>query len=115
MSRRPLPADAYGRALVKVVERANDNPTHLKERIAELEDTVAVQAETIRKLRAELAAIEDAGHRQADSKPSKPPAIPLTQWYRQNRMSYSKAYRMVVGDKIPGAYQIGRQWFIPTE
>jgi hypothetical protein len=112
---RTLPADAYGRSLAVLVERVNDDPTTLKHRIAELEDTVAVQAETIRKLRAELAAIEDAAHRQTDTKPAKPPAIPLTQWYRQNRMSYQKAYRMVASDKIPGAYQIGRQWFIPTE
>jgi uncharacterized coiled-coil protein SlyX len=99
MPRTQLPADIYGRSLAKLVENHNDNPTRLKERIAELEDTVAVQAETIRKLRAELAAIEDASANQAPADSRRlingRPAVTLREAAKLARISYQAAYRRI--------------------
>lgn len=96
-TQRTLPADAYGRSLAKLVDNHNDNPVHLNQRIQELENKVAVQDELIRKLRAELAAIEDARTSQAQSRRviNGRPAVTLSEAAKLARISYQAAYRRI--------------------
>ena len=116
MSRnRNITPDTYGRALGSLVSRHNTSPDHLQARIAELEALVERQRQHIRELQAALAdspapSVFDqrAPERQHTG------GIPLTQWHKQNGMSYSKAYRLVSGGQV-SAHQIGRQWFITED
>jgi len=103
--------NTYGKALGKLVARHNSDPDHMAARIRELEELVERQRQLIRELQAAHADSPAPSVFDQRQPPTPRGGIPLTQWHKQNGLSYMKAYRLVSSGKVP-AYQVGRQWFI---